>query len=67
MRLNRNDFFECVECHLQLLVFRGVKAIVLKFKGTGNYHSSKTVGSAVENGEMLCSQSADDWPFVGDR
>lgn len=67
MKLNRNDFFECVECHLQLLVFRGVKATVLKFKGIGNYHSSETVGNTVDNGEVICLQNKSDWPFHSDE
>lgn len=65
MMLNRHDFFECTHCRLQLLVFRGVQAVILKFRGAGDFHSSQTSGTAVENGEMLCLQSTDDWPFVG--
>lgn len=63
MRLNRHDFFESEATGLQLLVMRGVKAIVLNFRGKGDFRSTNDCGDQVDNGELICLQNTAKWPF----
>ena len=52
MRLNRNDFYESEETRLQIAVFPGVQAIILKFRGEGDFRSAVQYADEIENGEM---------------
>jgi hypothetical protein len=63
MKLNRNDFFECEESKLQIVRFPGVLAVILNFRGTGNFRSSSTYGHEVENGEYFAPQNSKFPPF----
>ncbi len=40
MRLNRNDFFESEETGLQIAVLRGVQAIIMNFRGKGDFRTN---------------------------
>ena len=62
--LNRNDFFECEICNLQMAIpYSGVQAVIMNFRGKRNFHSSKTYSDTVENGELLFLQTLESFPF----
>lgn len=63
MRLNRNDFFESEKTGLQIAVLRGVQAIILNFRGKGDFRTEITFADEIENGEMLSPQNIDYPPF----
>lgn len=63
MRLNKNDFFESEETGLQIAVLRGVQAIIMKFRGKGDFRSNPEFADEIENGEMLSPQNTDRPPF----
>lgn len=63
MRLNRNDFYESEETGLQIAVLSGVQAVILKFKGTGDFRSTVSFAHDIENGEILSPQNTDIPPF----
>lgn len=63
MRLNRNDFFESEETGLQIAVLKGVQAIILNFRGNGNFSSTVSYADEIENGELLSPQNTDLPPF----
>ena len=60
-----NDFFESEETGLQIFVLKGVQAIILNFRGNGNFRSSTKYADEIENGEVLCPQTTDFPPFNG--
>lgn len=63
MRLNRNDFFESEETGLQIAVLRGVQAIILNFRGKGDFRTNPEFADEIENGEMLSPQNTNRPPF----
>lgn len=63
MRLNRNDFYESEETGLQIAVFRGVQAIIMNFRGNGDFRINPEFADEIENGEMLSPQNTDRPPF----
>ena len=63
MRLNRNDFFESEETGLQIAVLRGVQAIVLNFRGEGDFRTNPEYADEIANGEILSPQNTDRPPF----
>ena len=63
MRLNRNDFFESEETGLQIAVISGVHAIILKFRGQGDFRTEATYAHDIENGELLSPQNTKSPPF----
>ena len=63
MRLNRNDFYESEETGLQIAVLGGVQAIILNFRGNGNFRTNPEFADEIENGEMLSPQNTDRPPF----
>ena len=63
MKLNKNDFYESEETGLQILVLSGVQAIILNFRGQGNFKVSPKYADEIENGELLSPQNTDKLPF----
>ena len=63
MKLNTNDFFECKGTGLQICVLRGTQAIILNFRGAGNFRTTATYADEIENGEVLSPQTTDFPPF----
>jgi len=63
MRLNRNDFFESEETGLQIVLFPGIQAIILKFRGNGEFRSTPNFADEIENGEILSPQNIQFPPF----
>lgn len=63
MRLNRNDFYESEETGLQIAVLRGVQAIIMNFRGSGDFRTNPEFADEIENGEMLSPQNTDRPPF----
>jgi hypothetical protein len=63
MRLNKNDFYESEETGLQIAVLRGVQAIIMNFRGTGDFRTNPEFADEIENGEMLSPQNTDRPPF----
>ena len=58
-----DDFFESEKTGLQICVLRGVQAIILNFRGNGDFLSNPTYGDEIENGEMLSPQTTNFPPF----
>ena len=68
MRLNPNDFFESEKTGLQIAIsYPGVQAVVLKFRGTGDFRKTATYADEVENDELLSPQLIDRFPYCGDE
>src|ERR1700733_1613153 len=68
MRLNAHDFFESEKTGLQVAIsFPGVHAVVLKFRGTGDFRKTVNYADEVENGELLSPQLVDRFPYCGDE
>jgi len=65
MKLNSNDFFESEETGLQIFVLKGAQAIILNFRGNGNFRSDAKYADETENGEVLIPQTTDFPPFNG--
>jgi len=63
MRLNDWDFFESEETKLQICVLAGVQAIILNFRGKGEFRSTAKYADEIENGEILSPQNTDRPPF----
>lgn len=63
MRLNRWDFFESEETGLQICVLSGVQAIILNFRGEGNFRGTSEYGDEIVYGEILSPQNSDRFPF----
>ncbi len=69
MRLNRHDFFESEATGLQIcIVVPGVQAVILNWRGKGNFRTTETYGDEIENGEILSPQNMDmppfNWPVI---
>jgi hypothetical protein len=64
MRLNKMDFFESEITGLQVAIgFSGVQAVILKFRGNGNYSEEKTFANERDCNECLSPQTIDKPPF----
>ena len=63
MRLNDWDFYESKATGLQIALLRGVQAIILNFRGNGEFRSTPEYGDEVCNGEYLSPQTANSFPF----
>lgn len=63
MKLNRNDFFESEKTGLQILVLSGVQAVILNFRGKGEFKVSPKYADEIENGEILSPQNSNKIPF----
>jgi hypothetical protein len=63
MRLNQSDFFESEETGLQICVWKGVQAVILNFRGEGNFRTTPEYADEIENGELLSPQNTDRPPF----
>lgn len=63
MRLNKNDFYESEETGLQIAVLSGVQAVILNFRGTGDFRSTVSYADEIENGELLSPQNTERPPF----
>ena len=63
MRLNKNDFYESEETGLQIAVLSGVQAVILNFRGTGDFRSTISYADEIENGELLSPQNTERPPF----
>ncbi|MHB1177255.1 MAG: hypothetical protein ACYCZO_02880 [Daejeonella sp.] len=64
MRLNRQDFFESEETGLQIAIsYPGVQAVILNFRGNGDFRHTVSYADEVENGEMLSPQTSNRFPF----
>ena len=63
MRLNDWDFFESEETGLQIAVLRGVQAIILNFRGKGEFRSTPDYADEIYNGEYLSPQTSVNFPF----
>ena len=66
MRLNSYDLFESEKTGLQIAVFPGVHAIILKSRGNGTFRHTPTFGHDIVNGEFLSPQTMDRPPFNND-
>jgi hypothetical protein len=68
MRLNAHDFFESEKTGLQIAIsYSGVHAVVLKFRGKGDFRRTVNYADEVENGELLSPQVVDRFPFCGNE
>lgn len=63
MRLNKDDFYESEETGLQIAVLSGVQAIILNFRGNGQFRSEPNYADEIENGEILSPQNSERPPF----
>ncbi len=63
MRLNKDDFYESEATGLQMAVLSGVQAIILNFRGTGDFRSKVSFADEIENGEILSPQNTENPPF----
>ncbi|MRX45831.1 hypothetical protein [Pedobacter puniceum] len=63
MRLNHYDFYECEKSKLQIAVFPGAQAIIMKTRGLGKFRNTITYGHEIVNGELLSPQTIDRHPF----
>ena len=52
MRLNNSDFYESEETGLQIAVLSGVQAVIMNFRGTGDFRSTVSYADEIENGEI---------------
>ena len=63
MRLNSDDFYESVATGLQIAIWPGVQAIIMNFRGKGEWRTIMTFADEIENGEILSPQTTDYPPF----
>lgn len=63
MRLNKNDFYESEETGLQIAVLSGAQAVILNFRGNGDFRSTISYADEIENGEFLSPQNTERPPF----
>lgn len=63
MRLNSYDLFESEKTGLQIAVFPGVHAVILKSRGNGKFRNTPKYGDEVVNGEFLSPQTIAMPPF----
>ena len=67
MCLNTNDFFECEQSHLQIvLTAPGLLATILKFRGKGEYKNQIVYAHDQPRFELLCPQVQESAPFNND-
>ena len=67
MRMNRSGFFESEETGLQMAVFRGVMAVILNFRGKGEFRYTEEYADEIESGELLAPQLTDEFPYHGNE
>jgi len=68
MRLNAHDFFESEKTGLQIAIsYPGVHAVVLKFRGKGDFRKTVNYADEVANGELLSPQLVERFPYCGDE
>ena len=63
MKLNSNDFYESEATGLQICVLKGMQAIIMNFRGKGEFHSKEEFADTIESGEMLSPQTTEFGPF----
>ena len=64
MRLNKMDFFESEETGLQIAIgFPGVQAVILKFRGNGNFSDTEVYSDERDCNECLSPQTMENPPF----
>ena len=63
MRLNSDDFYESEATGLQIAIWPGLQAIIMNFRGRGEWRSTITFADEIENGELLSPQTTDSAPF----
>ena len=64
MRHNSNDFFESEKTGLQVaIMFPGVQAVVMNFRGEGKFRQTAKYADEVFNSEILSKQTSDKPPF----
>jgi len=63
MRLNRDDFYESEATGLQIAVLQGSQAIILNFRGSGEFRSTASFADVVNSGELLSPQNYSSFPF----
>jgi hypothetical protein len=63
MRLNTYDLFESEKTGLQIAIYPGVHAIILKTRGNGKFRHTLTFGLDIVNGEILSPQTIERPPF----
>jgi hypothetical protein len=63
MRLNRHDFFESEETGLQICLIPGALAVILNWRGKGEFRSTPVYGDEEAGGEVLGPQVTDRPPF----
>jgi hypothetical protein len=63
MKLNRSDFYESEETGLQISVKPGIQAVIMNFRGKGNFRIEPEFADEIENGELLSPQNTDKPPF----
>jgi len=67
MRHNANDFYESEKTGLQVaLMFPGVQAVVMNFRGNGKFRETEKYADEVYNYEILTKQTLSNPPF-GDK
>lgn len=63
MRHNNHDFFESEETGLQISLVPGVQAVILNFRGKGEFRQTARYGHDEETGELLSPQNRPRAPF----
>ena len=64
MKLNNWDFYESEETGLQICINAlGVQAVILNFRGTGQYRVSESYADEVVVSEFLSPQNIESFPF----
>ena len=63
MQLNRHDFFESEATGLQIAVMSDVQAVILNFRGKGDFRTNPIFADHIAHGEILSPQNMDNAPF----
>jgi len=63
MRLNQWDFYESEATGLQIAVLPGIQAIIMNFRGGGKFRHSPKYADEIVNGEILCPQNTEAFPY----
>ncbi len=63
MRLNNDDFYESEKTGLQIAVLKGVQAIIMNFRGKGDFREKHSYADEFEDGEILSPQNTEYPPF----
>lgn len=67
MCLNTDNFYECVQTHLQIAITApGLLATILKFRGRGEFKNPSSRAHEVPRYELLCPQVQESPPFNND-